>query len=193
MRRVAHPEGVRGAGHLLAPTKAQYGDLGYQPASATIVRVCGGWNAAKEQADLETFAQSPGGGEVAPKPDWVDLPDDETWADLSPHQRWYRKNRDRQQGKKRRRRTRLRRWLHQYKREHCVCARCGESDPACLDFHHRDDAEKRDSVASLVARGFAREQPRTEIDECWVLCAGCHRKEHCSEPDAETPEFASQR
>lgn len=30
-----------------SPTKAEYEDLGWTPASATIIRVMGGWNAAK--------------------------------------------------------------------------------------------------------------------------------------------------
>jgi hypothetical protein len=166
-----------------SPSKAQYEALGLTPASATIVRVCGGWNAAKERAGLETFEQSPGGGEVAPKPDRVDLPDDETWEELSAHQRWYRKNRERQAGKKRRRRGELGRWLYEYTGEECACARCDEADPVCLDFHHREDGEKVDDVSGLDGRGFARERIVAEIRKCEVLCANCHRREHHTPPD----------
>jgi hypothetical protein len=91
------------------PTKAEYEALGLTPASGTIIRVMGGWNAAKEAAGLETYEQGGSrGSRVAPKPDWVELPPDENWEELSGHQRWYRKNRERQQGKKRRRRRMLR-------------------------------------------------------------------------------------
>lgn len=171
------------AAHLgESPSKAQYEDLGMTPASATIIRVCGGWNAAKELAELATFEQSPGGGEVATKPDWLDLPDHETWEELSPHQRWYRKNRERQEGKKRRRRARLRRWVYEHKRDECACVRCGEDRPGCLDFHHLDRVEKRDSVSNLVVRGFSKEAIREEIEACEVLCANCHRLEHFDPP-----------
>jgi hypothetical protein len=43
--------------------------------------------------------------------------------------------------------------------------------------------EKRDDVSRLVARGFARERIRDEIEKCEVLCANCHRKEHYVRPD----------
>lgn len=166
-----------------SPTKAQYEALGLTPASATIMRVMGGWNAAKEQAGLETFAQgSAGGDEVAPKPEWIELADDEEWNELSGHQRWYRKNRSRQKGKKKRRRRMLREWVYDYKREECECARCGEEHPACLDFHHVDAAEKTAAVADMIKRGFATDAIRAEIAKCEVLCANCHRKEHYSAP-----------
>jgi hypothetical protein len=179
-------EALREAARRLgeSPSKAQYEDLELTPASATVIRTCGGWNRAKERAGLETFtAGSLPPGEVAPKPECVELPDDETWEDLSPHQRWYRENREHQEGKKRRRRAMLRKWLYQYKSEHCAYVRCDETDPACLDFHHQDVTEKRDDVSRLVARGFARERIRDEIEKCEVLCANCHRKEHYVRPD----------
>ncbi len=49
-------EALREAAERLgeSPTKAQYEELGLTPASATIIRTCGGWNDAKEKAGLET-------------------------------------------------------------------------------------------------------------------------------------------
>lgn len=164
-----------------SPTKAQYEALGLTPASGTIIRVMGGWNAAKETAGLETYDQgASGGSSVAPKPDWVDLDADEDWEELSGHQRWYRKNRERQAGKKQRRRERLRRWLHEYKAESCACTHCGESDPACLDFHHVD--EKNYGIAEMITRGFSTDAIEAEIENCIVLCANCHRAEHYETP-----------
>lgn len=169
-----------------SPTKAQYETLGYTPASGTIIRTVGSWNEAKRRAGLETVeAGEIGGPDVAPKPDDVELGDDETWTELSPHQRWYRKNRERQQGKKRRRRSELRRWLVAYKHESCTCERCGEDHAACLDFHHPPDVEKRDSITRMVQRGFARSAIRDEIRKCVVLCANCHRKEHFVPPETD--------
>jgi hypothetical protein len=182
-------EALREAARLLgeSPSKAEYERLGLTPAASTILRQCGGWNAAKELAGLETYEQGgSSGSRVAPKPDWVELPPDETWEELSGHQRWYRKNRERQQGKKRRRRRMLRAWLYEYKREECACRRCGEQHPGCLDFHHVDEAEKTDSVAELVNQGFAKDAIRAEIDKCEVLCANCHRKEHYTPPSSSS-------
>jgi hypothetical protein len=163
-----------------SPTKAQYEGLGLTPASATILRVMGGWNAAKEAAGLETYDRKEyGKGEVKPRPAGVEIPDDTDWAELSPNMRWYYKNRRRDIEKKERRRDRIRSWLREYKGE-CSCHRCGEDHPACLDFHHVDRSEKDRSVSRMVADGFARDRIREEIDECVVLCANCHRKEHAT-------------
>jgi hypothetical protein len=144
----------------------------------------GGWNAAKEQADLETYEAGSlsGGGEVQPKPDWVDLDEGEEWADLSGHQRWYRKNREQSRARKERRRRRLCRWVYEYKRDECECTRCGAEHPGCLEFHHPNEAEKEFSVSRRASRGHSLENIRAEIDRCVVLCANCHRKEHYEVP-----------
>lgn len=170
-----------------SPTRAQYEKLGLQPAQGTIKRVIGGWNEAKEQAGLETFDQGENGGTAPdPKPDWVELDADEEWEELSGHQRWYRKNRDYSRKRKRHRRRELKRWLYEYKRDECECARCGESDPACLDFHHVDEDEKEWDVSRRANRGHSIENIRTEIEKCMVLCANCHRREHFEiPPDSE--------
>lgn len=164
-----------------SPTKAEYETLGVRPASATIVRVMGGWNAAKEAAGLETYEQ--GGSDsrgAKSKPDDVDLPDGRNWEDLTPNMRWYYRNRERDIAKKDRRRARLRRWLHEYKHDHCSCRECGESDPACLDFHHVGDKDL--GVSKMVTDGYSAERIREEIERCVVLCANCHRKEHYDPP-----------
>ncbi|WP_135821841.1 homing endonuclease associated repeat-containing protein [Halostella litorea] len=163
-----------------SPTKAQYEELGLRPASATILRVMGSWNAAKEAAGLETFERgSLNEGEVQPKPDDVDLSDRE-WRELSGYQRWYRKNRESEIRKKDRRRAELRRWLHVYKRDNCACERCGEGNPACLDFHH--PGEKDLGISAMVVYGYSKANIGEEINRCTVLCANCHRKEHYSVP-----------
>lgn len=69
-----------------------------------------------------------------------------------------------------------RRWIHDEKRDE-GCDRCGESNPACLDFHHFGD-EKDATVARLVSDKRSKECIRAEIERCRVLCANCHRKEH---------------
>ena len=59
------------------------------------------------------------------------------------------------------------------------CVRCGESDLACLDFHHRDPSEKEGHIGHI--RRFSVERINAEIAKCDVLCANCHRKHHRDE------------
>ncbi|KKN80381.1 hypothetical protein LCGC14_0329740 [marine sediment metagenome] len=55
------------------------------------------------------------------------------------------------------------------------CQVCGESEPCCLDFHHRDPITKFKSVSKLTV-GYSWEWVEQEIKKCDVLCSNCHRK-----------------
>ena len=55
------------------------------------------------------------------------------------------------------------------------CSKCGESDPRCLDFHHRDPTTKSSDVATAIRR-FGKVKFKEEVEKCDVLCANCHRK-----------------
>ena len=59
------------------------------------------------------------------------------------------------------------------------CQICGESDPACLDFHHRDPTTKEGHIGEF--RRFGMKRLLAEIAKCDVLCANCHRKHHRDE------------
>lgn len=65
--------------------------------------------------------------------------------------------------------------IYKYKSEH-PCERCGEMDPRCLDFHHKDKAQKSFGVSGNHQRNWNK--ILEEIKKCEVLCANCHRKEH---------------
>ena len=59
------------------------------------------------------------------------------------------------------------------------CARCGEGDASCLDFHHRNPDEKSDELGRAIwINGWSKKRILQEIDKCVVLCANCHRKLH---------------
>lgn len=58
------------------------------------------------------------------------------------------------------------------------CQRCGETDPACLDLHHRDPKAKVMTVSYMVNHGWSWERVQEEVAKCDVLCANCHRKAH---------------
>jgi cytochrome c553 len=166
-----------------SPTKAAYEELGLTPSASTILRVVGGWNEAKERAGLATNASR--GSRVQPKPDDVTIPEDVEWAELSQDQRWHYRNVEWNTERTLRRRAELRAWVNDRKAER-GCADCGLSDPACLDLHHREAAEKEMEVTEMVTHGYAREKLRVEMEKCVVLCASCHRKQHDRRPTVVT-------
>ncbi|WP_440006894.1 homing endonuclease associated repeat-containing protein [Halomicrococcus sp. SG-WS-1] len=168
-----------------SPTKAQYEQLGLTPAASTIGRVFNGWNRAKEAAGLETYRST--GSRVQPKPEAVELPDDRTWEELSANQRWHYKHSDQNCKQTLDRRRANRAWVHRYKQSSSGCARCNETDPACLDFHHLNEDEKEMAVGKMVTYGYSKSQLEEEIKKCLILCANCHRKEHSSPLDTVDP------
>lgn len=171
-----------------SPTKAQYEDLGLTPASATIIRVMDGWNAAKKAAELKTHPST--GPRVGPKPDNVVLPEGTVWTDLSVDQRWHYRNVEWNTERTLDRRAELRAWAYEYKRTSGGCVRCTEADPACLDFHHVNADEKEMTVSSMISYGYSKERLLDEIEKCVVICANCHRKQHYTVPGPiSTPDF----
>lgn len=60
-------------------------------------------------------------------------------------------------------------------KEGLSCIICGESDPACLDFHHLDESKKEYQISDLV---MSREKMKEELKKCIPVCANCHRKIH---------------
>jgi uncharacterized protein (DUF3084 family) len=74
-------------------------------------------------------------------------------------------------------RKRKKAWLESQK---IACIRCGESDPACLDFHHRNPNEKELTLSLAIARASLK-RIQAEVVKCDVLCSNCHRKTHHSE------------
>ncbi len=73
-------------------------------------------------------------------------------------------------------------WYKHYKTT-LYCIRCGENDPACLHFHHRNKADKKSNIASYVFAASSLEKFIAELHKCDVLCANCHAIEHWQESD----------
>ena len=71
-----------------------------------------------------------------------------------------------------------RRMLLNYARDIALnrwCKLCGYNKHfAALQFHHRDQSEKVDSVSELIRRGVSLQRVKDEIEKCDVLCANCH-------------------
>lgn len=59
-----------------------------------------------------------------------------------------------------------------------ACSRCGESHPACLQFHHTEPETKEISLSDALRRGYSRARMLAEIAKCIVYCANCHIKHH---------------
>lgn len=68
-------------------------------------------------------------------------------------------------------------WAWDYKQQR-GCLDCGERHPACLDFHHRDQATKTMSVSECCRSNLTLDKILAEIAKCDLLCANCHRKRH---------------
>jgi hypothetical protein len=60
------------------------------------------------------------------------------------------------------------------------CIKCGESDPVVLEFDHRDESEKTESVSNLI-RNSSWMRIELEIKKCDVLCANCHRRKSAAQ------------
>lgn len=56
------------------------------------------------------------------------------------------------------------------------CAKCGQSNPIVLEFHHVK-GRKEINIANMPRNGNSLESIRKEIGKCVVLCANCHRIE----------------
>lgn len=173
-----------------SPTKAQYEKLGLTPASGTIIRQLNGWNTAKEAAGLGTNPST--GSRVGPKPDDVVLSDECSWEELSVDQRWHYRNRKWNTERTLQRRYRNRKWVNEQKRAK-GCGECGRSDPAYLDLHHREDAEKEMNVGTMVTFGYGRVALEAEMAKCEVLCANCHRKNHLESPSDDLRTWVYER
>lgn len=61
------------------------------------------------------------------------------------------------------------------------CA-CGEREPICLDFHHRDPAQKVMSIGKHLTHFASVEALAAEIAKCDVICGNCHKKHHAALP-----------
>ncbi len=90
---------------------------------------------------------------------------------------WYHRHKQVIRERRRQRLIEVRDWYHDYKNTLC-CVDCGENHPACLQFHHKDRAEKRFSLGDMASRASSIRVLMEEIKKCEVLCVNCHAKRH---------------
>jgi hypothetical protein len=96
---------------------------------------------------------------------------------------WYQQHKERLLEKRRQHKKMLKQWLNQYKSK-LRCIECGETHPACLQFHHKERAEKKISLGDMANRASSIRVLMEEIKKCEVLCVNCHAKHHWRENHA---------
>ena len=90
---------------------------------------------------------------------------------------WYPKNRQKHIQINQARKDRIGTFVNSFKNG-CSCLYCPESDPVCLEFHHRVPDEKKFEISRAKQLGLNQEQIAAEIAKCDLVCANCHRKLH---------------
>lgn len=63
-------------------------------------------------------------------------------------------------------------------RENSGCKYCDEQVVECLQFHHRDCAQKELEISRAVRRAWSIDRFLREVGKCDVVCANCHIKVH---------------
>lgn len=63
--------------------------------------------------------------------------------------------------------------IEYFNAHHCIT--CGESDPRCLQFDHRDGVVKCFSISQKLGK-YNFDKLLSEMAKCDVLCANCHSK-----------------
>ena len=64
-------------------------------------------------------------------------------------------------------------WIYEQKIHGCEV--CGEMDPRCLTFHHKDPKSKK---FNMTEKSRSMRQLLEEREKCIIVCANCHAKIH---------------
>jgi protein-arginine kinase activator protein McsA len=71
--------------------------------------------------------------------------------------------------------SKIRKWVEQYKIDNSVCADCGISyPPYVLDFDHLRDKEF--GISRAIQMGKSLDKIVKEIEKCEIVCSNCHRQ-----------------
>jgi 5-methylcytosine-specific restriction endonuclease McrA len=104
------------------------------------------------------------------------MPNKDREKQLAIQRAWYKRHKEQEVARVKARKQEIRRWFTELKAT-LRCAKCGESDPACLEFHHKNPAQKK-IMPSELRRGYGKRTVEEELAKCIPLCVNCHRKEH---------------
>jgi hypothetical protein len=112
------------------------------------------------------------------------MPYSDTKKQRTAQRKHYLKNKEAYHSRNQARRREIRQWFVEIT-PNIKCKKCGETDRACLDFHHRDPSEKDSEMSKLLAHHASKERILIELKKCDILCANCHRKFHAAEQAAK--------
>lgn len=138
-----------------SPTAEDYRKLDLNPTYSVFYDKFGGWNEAKDAANLETFGDHMPMSKI---PEIFDVSQNE-WETFTADKR-----------------HKMSRWAYiaEYKLER-GCKNCGyDSHPSVLDFHHKDKEKKSFNISRGIHNNSI-EVIEKEMEKCDVLCANCHR------------------
>jgi hypothetical protein len=76
--------------------------------------------------------------------------------------------------------SRMKKWEFELK-EGKSCIICGETHHQCLEFHHRNPAEKKFGIKEGLRKGRGKERILLEINKCDLLCSNCHMRQQAKE------------
>ncbi len=99
---------------------------------------------------------------------------------LTYHKHWYEQHKKEVMQRSKKKEKEIKAWYREYKTQ-LRCIICGENHPACLQFHHRNKAEKSFTIGELAMRPTSKKRLLDEIQKCDVLCVNCHAKLHWRE------------
>jgi hypothetical protein len=100
------------------------------------------------------------------------------------HELYHERYRDHNREYLRRRYRENKDYVDALKRE-SGCVRCGEKDPVCLVFHHRDPNKRVASIGKLCS--YTRAHLLAELAKCDILCANCHLRAHAVDGVVQLP------
>ncbi len=89
----------------------------------------------------------------------------------------YARNKEHYKEKIKNRKNDIYKYMEEYKSSH-PCVICGEVEPCCLDFHHKEPSKKDINLAQVATNGWSILKINLEISKCVSLCSNCHRKVH---------------
>lgn len=87
----------------------------------------------------------------------------------------YLQNKDVHREKQQKRRQDIRLLVESLKKP---CIICGESDIACIDYHHVDPTEKEFELGDVGKHKWSDKRIINEINKCVCLCSNHHRTLH---------------
>jgi hypothetical protein len=71
--------------------------------------------------------------------------------------------------------ARVKKWVYELKAGK-ACIICGETHNQCLDFHHRNPAEKLFGIKEGLQTSVGKAAILAEVEKCDILCSNCHTK-----------------